>query len=69
MLELGCGWGSFAKYAAEKYGARVTALNISTEQVRLAREFCAGLPVEIRQQDYREAEEAMMRGKSANWNS
>ncbi len=56
VLELGCGWGSFAKYAAEKYGARVTALNISTEQVRLAREFCAGLPVEIRQQDYREAE-------------
>ncbi|MDY0093492.1 MAG: cyclopropane fatty acyl phospholipid synthase [Candidatus Vecturithrix sp.] len=56
VLELGCGWGSFAKYAAEKYGAHVTALNISTEQVRLARELCAGLPVEIRQQDYREAE-------------
>jgi len=56
VLELGCGWGSFAKYAAEKYGARVVALNISKEQVRMARELCAGLPVEIRQQDYREAQ-------------
>jgi cyclopropane-fatty-acyl-phospholipid synthase len=56
VLELGCGWGSFAKYAAEKYGAKVVGVNISTEQVQLARELCAGLPVEIRQQDYREVE-------------
>lgn len=56
VLELGCGWGSFAKYAAEKYDAKVVAVNISTEQVKLARELCAGLPVEIRQQDYREVE-------------
>jgi len=55
VLDLGCGWGSFAKYAAEKYGAKVVAVNISKEQVRLARELCRGLPVEIRLQDYREA--------------
>jgi cyclopropane-fatty-acyl-phospholipid synthase len=53
VLELGCGWGSFAKYAAEKYGAQVVAVNISREQVRLARELCRGLPVELRLQDYR----------------
>ena len=56
ILELGCGWGSFAKYAAEKYGAHIVALNISKEQVKLARELCKGLPVDIRLQDYRDAD-------------
>ncbi len=56
ILELGCGWGSFARYAAEKYGARIVAYNISKEQVKLARERCQGLPVEIRHADYREAD-------------
>lgn len=55
VLELGCGWGSFAKYAAENYGVHVVALNISKEQVQLARELTRGLPVEIKQTDYREA--------------
>ncbi len=55
VLELGCGWGSFAQYAAEKYNVHVTALNISKEQVALARERTQGLPVEILQKDYREA--------------
>ena len=56
VLELGCGWGSFAKYAAEKYGAKVVAVNISREQVKLGRELCRGLPVDIRLQDYREVD-------------
>ena len=56
ILELGCGWGSFAKYAAEKHGASVVAVNISKEQVALGRELCKGLPVEIRLQDYRDVE-------------
>lgn len=56
VLELGCGWGSFAKFAAEKYGAKVVAVNISKEQVQLGRELCKGLPVEIRLQDYREVD-------------
>jgi cyclopropane-fatty-acyl-phospholipid synthase len=55
ILELGCGWGGFARYAAEHYGAEVTAYNISTEQVEWARSKCRELPVEIRLQDYREA--------------
>jgi len=56
ILELGCGWGSFAKYAAEKHGASVVGMNISKEQVALGRELCEGLPVDLRLQDYREIE-------------
>lgn len=55
VLELGGGWGGFAKFAAERYGCRVTSYNISTEQVKYAREFCRGLPVTICHDDYREA--------------
>ena len=55
ILELGCGWGGFAQYAATKYGCSVVAYNISSEQVAYARRWCAGLPVEVIQGDYREA--------------
>ena len=57
ILDIGCGWGSFAKFAAEKYGASVVGITISVEQAALARERCKGLPVEIRVQDYREMHE------------
>ena len=53
VLELGCGWGSFAKYAAEKHGASVTAVTVSKQQVELGRELCKGLPVKIELEDYR----------------
>ena len=56
ILDIGCGWGSFAKYAAEKYGAEVLGVTVSKEQVKLGNELCAGLPVELRLQDYREVE-------------
>ncbi len=56
VLDTGCGWGSFAKYAAQKYGASVVGVTISKEQAALARERCNGLPVEIRLQDYREVD-------------
>jgi cyclopropane-fatty-acyl-phospholipid synthase len=55
VLELGCGWSGFARFAAERYGVHVTAYNISTEQVAYGREKTKHLPVEIRLQDYREA--------------
>lgn len=54
ILDIGCGWGSFAKYAAEKYGVSVVGVTVSREQAALAKEHCKGLPVEIRVQDYRE---------------
>ena len=38
VLEIGCGWGSFALIAAGEYGARVTGLTISPQQAELARE-------------------------------
>jgi cyclopropane-fatty-acyl-phospholipid synthase len=55
VLDLGCGWGSLAKYMAENYGSKVTAVNISVEQVRYAREICSHLPVEVHLCDYRDA--------------
>ena len=53
VLEYGCGFGAFARYAAEKYGAHVTGLTVSKEQAKLAKEMCKGLPVEILLEDYR----------------
>lgn len=54
ILDVGCGWGSFAKFAAENYGARVVGITVSAEQVQLAKKRCEGLDVEIRLQDYRD---------------
>lgn len=56
VLELGCGWGGFAKFASTHYGCHVTGYNISKEQVKFARERCEGLPVKIILKDYRLAE-------------
>ncbi len=55
VLELGCGWGGFARYAAEAYGAEITGLTVSREQAALAARRCRGLPIEIRLEDYRAA--------------
>lgn len=55
ILELGGGFGELARYLAEEHGCAVVSYNISARQVEFARERCQGLPVEIRQQDYREA--------------
>jgi cyclopropane-fatty-acyl-phospholipid synthase len=60
VLEIGCGWGSLALMAAGEYGARVTGLTISQQQLGLAqsRVAAAGLAgrVEILSQDYRTLE-------------
>ncbi len=57
VLEIGCGWGSFAIVAAGEFGARVTGVTLSDEQLVLARArvHAAGLAdrVELRLQDYR----------------
>jgi cyclopropane-fatty-acyl-phospholipid synthase len=58
VLEIGCGWGGFAEYAARERGLRVTGLTISKEQhdYAVARIADAGLSdrVEIKLQDYRD---------------
>ena len=58
VLEIGCGWGGFAEYAAAERGLRVTGLTISQEQHDFARDRIAkaGLAdrVEIKLQDYRD---------------
>ncbi|WP_337185300.1 cyclopropane-fatty-acyl-phospholipid synthase family protein [Phenylobacterium sp.] len=60
VLEIGCGWGGFAEFAAREVGARVTGITISEEQFRFARErlFREGLneKAEIRLVDYRDVE-------------
>ena len=48
VLDAGCGWGTFAKYAAEKYKVKVVGVTVSREQVILGKELCEGLPVDIR---------------------
>ncbi len=57
ILDIGCGWGSFAKYAAEKYKVSVVGVTVSAEQVKLGKKLCEGLPVDIRLSDYRDVTE------------
>jgi cyclopropane-fatty-acyl-phospholipid synthase len=57
VLDIGCGWGSFSKYAAEKYHVHVVGITISQEQLKLAKALCSGLSVELRFQDYRDVHE------------
>ncbi|MEN8117905.1 MAG: cyclopropane fatty acyl phospholipid synthase [Bacteroidota bacterium] len=57
VLDIGCGWGSFAKFAAKKYGANIHGITVSKEQVKFANEFCRGLDVKIELKDYRNINE------------
>ncbi len=54
VLDIGCGWGSFMKFAAEKYGVSCVGITVSGEQIKLGRELCKGLPVEFKFMDYRD---------------
>ncbi len=54
VLDLGCGFGSFAAYAASKYRVSVTGVTVSKRQVELGMKRCQGLPVDLRLLDYRE---------------
>lgn len=55
ILDLGCGWGGFAAYAAERYDVEVVGLTVSREQVAFAKNRYAHLPIDIRLDDYRNA--------------
>ncbi len=54
LLDIGCGWGGMAAYAARNYGVEVVGITISEEQARYAQEQCRDLPVTIELRDYRE---------------
>ena len=54
LLDIGCGWGGLAQFAAQNYGVSVHGVTISAEQQKLAQARCAGLDVEILLQDYRD---------------
>lgn len=57
ILDIGCGWGSLAKYATSNWDVSVVGITVSENQVELARERCKKLPVEIRLLDYRDINE------------
>ena len=61
VLDIGCGWGGMARFAAEHYQVQVVGVTVSEEQVSYARKMCQGLPVDIRYQDYRSINESFDR--------
>ena len=62
LLEIGCGWGALAEQAASEFGARVTGVTLSTEQLAYAQERLANAGLadraELRFQDYRDIDDA-----------
>jgi len=55
VLDLGCGWGGFAAFAAQQYGAQVVGYTVSREQVSWINQRYPNLPIEVRHDDYRNA--------------
>jgi len=56
VWDIGCGWGAFMGFAAEKYGANCVGVTVSPDQAAYGRERYQGLPIEFRVQDYRQFE-------------
>jgi len=56
VLDIGCGWGNFAEFAARNFGVNVVGVTISKEQAAFATSRCANLPVRIEFKDYLEIE-------------
>ncbi|EPF17800.1 cyclopropane-fatty-acyl-phospholipid synthase [Cedecea davisae DSM 4568] len=57
LLDIGCGWGGLAEFAARNYDVSVFGVTISAEQQKMAQERCKGLDVTILLQDYRDLNE------------
>ncbi len=57
VLDIGCGWGEALKYAAQVHGVEGVGVTVSANQAAHARRLCAGLPVEIRLEDYHALDE------------
>lgn len=54
LLDIGCGWGGLAEYAARNYGVNVTGITISVEQKKMAEKRCDGLNTKFILEDYRD---------------
>lgn len=54
IIDIGCGWGSFARHAAKNYGVEVYGISISREQVKKAKELSKGLDIKYELKDYRD---------------
>lgn len=54
LLDIGCGWGGLARYAAKERGCSVTGVTVSARQAEYARAACQGLDVDILLLDYRD---------------
>lgn len=57
LLDIGCGWGSLAAFAARHYGVEVLGITVSVQQANYIREHHAELPIEVVLCDYRRLEE------------
>ncbi|HXQ47242.1 MAG TPA: cyclopropane fatty acyl phospholipid synthase [Caulobacteraceae bacterium] len=53
VLDIGCGWGAFMGFAAERYGASCVGVTVSPVQAAYASKRYAGLPIEFQVKDYR----------------
>lgn len=58
ILDMGCGWGGFMKYAAENYQVSCVGITLSNDQFEFSKARCANLPIEIRLADYRELDQS-----------
>ena len=56
VLDIGCGFGSFMKFAAEKYGVSCVGYSLSKNQTELGQKLCKDLPIEFILKDYRDIE-------------
>ena len=57
VLDIGCGWGAFAKYAAQKHHVKVHGITVSRKQAEFVQKRCQGLDVSIELQDYHKLEQ------------
>jgi len=61
VLDIGCGWGAFGRYAAKNYGVETVGITISKKQLELGQELARGLPVTFKLMDYRDLDESFDR--------
>ena len=54
LLDVGCGWGALAAYAAKNYGVEVVGITVSAQQAQWMRERLGHLPIRVEQCDYRQ---------------